>query len=125
MIIQIGHSHEYDFIHELYEPIKQSDLYKNHQVIFPHEEWNSWINSEESLKKVELFVAEISHSSTGLGIELWFAKAYKLPIVCIHKKWITISSSIDYLTNNIHEYSNSEELITCIEEGISNIHEKQ
>ena len=124
MIIQIGHARSYDFVKELYEPIQQSDLYQTDQIIFPHEEWNSWINSEEILKKADIFIAETSYPSTGLGIELWFAKAYKVPIICVYKTWSRISWSLQYISDKIYEYSNNEELITCIQEGISNIHEK-
>lgn len=38
MIIQFGHSREYDYQNELYEPIKKY-INKKSQIILPHDDW--------------------------------------------------------------------------------------
>lgn len=57
-----------DYKNNLYDPIKRSKLYIQHRFIFPHDGID--VNSRESLKEVDLFIAEVSEPATGLGIEL-------------------------------------------------------
>ena len=37
MKIYIAHSKLINYIEELYNPIKEMELYKKHEIIFPHE----------------------------------------------------------------------------------------
>lgn len=84
MTIYLAHSASYNFVEELYEPIRQSELSKQHTFIFPHE--GEVVDSKESLAKCDLVIAEVSLSSTGLGIELGWANDLKKNIVCLYKK---------------------------------------
>jgi hypothetical protein len=43
-------------------------------------------NSRESLKTVDIFIAEVSYPATGLGIEIGFTSLYGKRILCISKK---------------------------------------
>jgi hypothetical protein len=113
MIIQIWHSRDSNFQVELYLPIKDSSFFNNHTWIFPHD-WNE-IDSRESLKSVDLFIAEVSQSATGLGIEMGLASAYEKKILCIYKKWSHISNSLKYVTDNFIEYESSEDMIRKID----------
>jgi hypothetical protein len=68
MLVQFGHSKNYDYEKELYEPIQKSNLLKKNEIILPHN--GLPVNSKETLQKVDIFFAEVSYPATGLGIEL-------------------------------------------------------
>jgi len=121
MKIYIAHASSYDFRHELYEPIKKSPLWQSHQIFLPHETSNKVINSKEIIKNCDIVVAETSHPSTGMGIELGWANALKIPIICIHKKGQKASWSLDIISNNIIEYTDSDTMIKGIATAINNI----
>ena len=57
-----------DYQKELYEPLKNAPFFLDHTWIFPHD--GVEVNSRESLKNIDLFIAEVSHPATGLGIEI-------------------------------------------------------
>jgi len=118
MIIQFWHARDSDFQNEFYNPLKGSSLFTEHEWLLPHDGVTSY-NSRESLKTVDLFIAEVSHPATGLGIELGFASLYGKRILCIYKKWNKISSSLKYITENFIEYEGKEDMISKIEEYIS------
>lgn len=125
MLIQFGHSKDYDYEKELYEPIKKSHILKENKIILPHDNNNSsWVDSKETLKKADIFFAEVSYPATGLGIELWFANIYWIKIVCFSKNWTKISWSLKYVCEDFFEYENSEDMIKQIEEKIET-HQKQ
>ncbi len=117
MIIQLWHLRDSDFSTELYNPVKNSSFFPEHQWIFPHD-WVE-IHSQESLKTVDLFIAEVSCPATGLGIELWFASAYGKKILCLYKKWSKISSSLRYITENFIEYEGSDDMVEQIHQFIT------
>ena len=112
MKIYIAHSKDFDFKKELYEPIKNSSLSKEHLFIFPHEDKDNFVNSKEIIKDdCDLIIAEVSYLSTGLGIELGWANVYNIPVLCLSKKGSKVSKSLQVVTNNFIEYSNEEDLI--------------
>ncbi len=74
MKIYIGHSREYNYLEDLYMPLKTSLLFKNHEIILPHDKRN--LISKDIIKKCNLFIAEVSFPSTGLGIELGWANIF-------------------------------------------------
>jgi len=118
MKIYIGHSSNFDYKSELYNPIKESVLYSKHQFILPHDNSSEATNSKELIKTIDLVVAEVSYPSTGLGIELGWANYLNCPIICVYKKDSTISSSLKVLTNRFIEYSSAEELIKKLEKEL-------
>ena len=73
MKIQVGHLRKYDFEKELYDPLRQSELWQKHQFLLPHIEGQKPPKSEETLKNMDVFLVEVSYPSTGLGIEIGFA----------------------------------------------------
>lgn len=111
MIIQIGHSREYDYITELYEPIKGSSIYQDHTFVLPHDNNTWWVNSKGTLKHTDIFLAEVSYPATGLGIELWFAHLYWTRIICFSKENVQISWSLKYISNEFFTYTDSKDLI--------------
>jgi len=120
MRIYIAHSKKFDFKKELYEPLRNSKLNKDHEIIFPHEYSDKPFNSKELLKSFDLIVAEASFPATGLGIELGWADIFNIPIIALCKKDCKLSSSINVLTKNIISYKDSKELISNLTETISN-----
>jgi len=112
--IYIGHSKDWDYQSGLYRPIKESILNNNYIIIFPHTPKGEEFVSERDLKKVDLFVAEVSLPSTGLGIELGFAHLFKIPILCIHRVGTTVRSSVKRLNCEIYEYAEIDEVVNVI-----------
>jgi len=114
MMIYISNSNSYDYESELYEPIRQSDLYKNHQIFLSSESQNSDVNLKDILDKVDLMIAEVSYPSTGQGIELGRADAAGIPVLCFHKSDCKPSSSVRYITDKLYSYKTTPELIEMI-----------
>lgn len=109
MKIQFWHKRDWGFIQEFYIPLEEN--FPEIEWVFPHMTPDTKIISEESLKTVDLFLAEVSDSATGLGIELGLAKAYGKKIICMYK-WNTLcSKSIEYVTKDIIEYNTEEDMI--------------
>ncbi len=113
MIIYVSHSRKIDYKNELYQPLRESALAKSCHFIFPHEE------SEEPLmvktflvdKKIDAIIAEVSHPSTGQGIELGWANIYKIPITCVYKKGSNIAHSLRTVSEVFIEYQSTAELL--------------
>lgn len=118
MKIYVGHSgKKSSYKKELYEPLRNSSLSKQHNLTFPYEFEEKPFNSKEFLRSCDLMIAEVSHPSTGLGMELGWASIYGVPIVCVYKRGSKLSRSLKVLTDKFVEYSGSEELIS----GVKNI----
>jgi len=117
--IYFGHSKDWDYQSGLYRPIQDSSLNDDFIIIFPHTSKGEEFVSERDLKKIDLFVAEISLPSTGLGIELGFAHLFNIPILCIHRRGTTVRSSIKRLNCEILEYSEIDEVVRVIRRSIS------
>lgn len=119
MKIYVGHSSDSSFREELYSPLRESELTERHDLVFPHEDSDELFDSKEFLEtEADLFLAEVSEASTGLGIELGWAEQFKVPILCIYKKGSNPSGSLNAVTDNIKEYRGSEALIGVVKEAI-------
>mgnify|MGYP002622954123 CR=1 FL=1 len=70
MKIYIAHSSKFNFIEKLYNPLKNSKIFEENEVIFPHDDESKSINTKDIIKECNLVIAEVSEISTGLGIEL-------------------------------------------------------
>ena len=114
MKIYIAHSSKFDFIEKLYNPIKNSKICVENDVLFPHDDESKSINTKDIIKECNLVIAEVSEVSTGLGIELGWAEAFNIPILCIYEKGKIYSPSLKYITNNFVEYENNEDMICKI-----------
>jgi hypothetical protein len=56
-------------------------------------------------------IAEVSHPSIGLGIEMGWADSMGLPIICAYRKGSKVSESIRMISSNIVEYSDPEQMV--------------
>ena len=113
MKIYIAHSREFDFIDELYKPIRASKLNAEYTFILPHEEKTDKNNKVE-LEESHLIIAEVSFPSTGLGIELGWASIKNIPIICISREGCKISSSLNYVTKDFVTYFDPTDMIAKI-----------
>lgn len=119
MIIQIWHARDSDFQIELYTPLKESWYFSEHSWIFPHD--GVEVDSRETLKTVDLFIVEVSTPATWLGIEIGLASAYGKRILCISKKWVKISSSLKYVSEDFLEYESPEDMLYKIWEFLKTL----
>ena len=118
MNIYVAHSREFDFKNELYLPIRDSNLFKDHKVILPHDLSEKSFDSKMFfLNDCNLLIAEVSYPSTWLGIELAWANEYKVNILCIYKRWTKPSWSVKAVTDDLIEYTD-DNLISIIEKRV-------
>jgi hypothetical protein len=122
MKIYVAHSRDFDFINELYLPLRNSELNSRHEFILPHEHSATPYSSKELFKdkKVDLLLAEVSYPSTGLGIELGWANVYGIRIGCIYKDGAKVSGSVKSISDSIFLYKPSD-LVQIIEQVIKSI----
>ena len=113
MKIYVAHSRDFDYVNELYIPLKNDAYFKQFELILPHESDN-YKHDREFYKNIDLVIAEVSFPSIGLGIELGFLYDDKKDVYCIHKKNKKISGSVKVVTENIFEYENSVDMINTI-----------
>jgi len=122
MKIYIAHSRSFDFLKELYQPIKYNALSKGHIFIFPHEEGAGYFSSKELFQKgCNLVIAEVSYPSIRVGLELGWADMLNIPIVCIYKNGSKFSDSLSTVAKQLLEYGDSEQLIDKIKQAIQAI----
>lgn len=114
----MSHSSSYDYIKEIYEPIKKSNLIKENSFCLPHED--KVINTKEVISKSDLVIAEVSLPSTGQGIELGWAEVAKKPILCIYKRGMKITSALNFITDQFIEYEDVDDMINKVESYLKN-----
>lgn len=124
MRIYISHKRRSDYEKELYEPLRDAELSKQHTFIFPHEVNKESVNVREMFKEkgCDLVIAEVSEPATGQGIELAWAHMYEIPIVCIYKDGSDISGSLSFISNKFLMYTDKENMIADIA-GVLNQYE--
>ena len=118
MIIYVSHSRSFDFLKELYQPIKNSKFAANHQFIFPHETSAEAYPSRKLFmdKGCDLVLAEVSFPSTGQGIELGWADTSGIKIVCVSREGIKVSDSLKVIAKDFLIYKNGEDLVNKLSE---------
>lgn len=122
MNIYVGHSREHNFKEELYKPLRESNLNTEYSIILPHENTDEPFNSKEYFRKsCDLVLAEVSHKSSGLGVELGWADMLDVPIICIHKQGTKPPNSLKVLTNRYIIYSTEKDLIEKLNSALITI----
>ncbi len=112
--IYIAHSRDFDYLNELYAPLKQADFLSNYELIFPHEQKQENHNLRDFYRTIDLVIAEVSMPSTGLGIELGWASDDNKKVCCIYKSGTQPSSSLNAITDQFYEYHNTDELLNIV-----------
>jgi hypothetical protein len=109
--VYIGHSKNFDFENELYKPVRELELEPDIKIILPHEKGGEHASTKKLFENgCTLFIAEVSHPATGLGIELGYADMLHIPIVCFYKSGSEISNSLQSVTKRFVEYTDSVDL---------------
>lgn len=111
MKIYVSHSKKFDYKNELYKPLRESGFPV--EFILPHETSDEPFDSKSLFenKGCNYILAEVSYPSTGQGIELGWANANNIPVICIYKKGSEISGSLQIVSDNIVEYASLTELL--------------
>ena len=117
MKIYIGHSNNFNFKEELYMPIIKSKLNEKVEFIFPHLT-DKTFNSKEIIEQSDLFIAEVSRPSLGLGIEIGRAEMKNKRILCIYDEKFKAPTSLKYVNVDIWAYKDTDDMISKIEEYI-------
>ena len=116
MNIYVGHSSSINFEDRLYRPLKKSKISDRCNLVFPHEGDKQIFDSKRFLmEECDLFVAEVSEASTGLGIELGWADMFEVPVLAVYREKSEYSNSIKAVADEIEAYSGTDELINVIE----------
>ncbi|TSC55462.1 MAG: Uncharacterized protein Greene071421_276 [Parcubacteria group bacterium Greene0714_21] len=119
MKIFVTHAKSFDFENELYAPLRNSQLAKEHQLIFPEEGERK--RTKDSIQECGVVLAEVSYPSTGSGIEIGWANALDKPIIAIYKSGSKISSSLEYVTQAVISYKNIHELPELIAQELKKV----
>lgn len=114
MKIYIGHSTGFDFIKELYEPLKNSYLWQDHQIVLPHDTNIEPVNSREAITYCDLMIAEVSYPSIGLGIELGWADSVETPVLCLYSSKTKPSASLFCVFQDFIEYMHPDYMVSRI-----------
>lgn len=104
MLIYCAHSSAFNFIDEFYKPIEQSSAFQEHEFVFPHAAGTVPAHSKSVIEACDLVLAEVSHASLGMGIEIGWADAAGKPIWAVHKNGTAISSSVKMVATEIFSY---------------------
>lgn len=86
-------------------------LFKEHEIILPHQHSLEQYNSKEFLRSCDLVLAEVSYHSTGMGIELGWADFIGVPVMCVYKKGTTPSASLKQVSDSVTEYDTAADLL--------------
>ncbi len=113
-----AHARTFDFESEWYSPLREIGTELGIEFVFPHENSDCPKNSKNDIKMYDGVIAEVSHPSTGLGIELGWADALGVPIILVHRANATVSSAVLSLTEHIVDYSSLEEFTTRLSQKI-------
>lgn len=119
MKIFVAHPSTIDFRQELYHPIKRSDLSSEHDFFLPQD--SDAPVTRDLIKNSDAMIVEVSEASTGSGIEMGWANTLHVPILALHKAGTRPSKAVTYVTNDIHEYENTVDLVNKIEEFLINL----
>lgn len=107
MKIFVSHSTNFDFQNELYTPLKNSDLAKIHEFVFPHDA-GAEINIKDVIRDCDMVVAEVTQTSFEQGLELGWANGAYVTTVCFYKPGTQISSSLNSVSEYLFEYDSIE-----------------
>jgi len=120
MKIFVAHASSFDFKNKLYAPIRESVLNTEHEFFLPQETGDEEVTLE-TIKNSDALVCEVSIPSTGAGIEMGWAHASHIPILCIYEKGSQPQVSAEYVATEYVEYADSADMIGKIQRFIQRI----
>lgn len=110
MKLYLSHSSNFDYEAELYQPLKQSLAHK-YDIFFPHDVEHNNTKTKNIIATCDLLMAETSFPATGQGIELGWADASNVPILCFYRTGATISGSLQFVCDSFLVYSSTEDML--------------
>jgi nucleoside 2-deoxyribosyltransferase len=110
MKVYIAHASGYGFKEQLYVPLRASALNSEHELNLPQEGTIEEI-TREMIAGSDVVVADVSHPSLGVGIEIGWANAAGVPVIAMHEKGANVSFSIDNAINDRFEYEGPDDMI--------------
>lgn len=110
MRIYVSHASSYDYATNLYEPLRAA-FAANHDLILPHDTDSQGANSRDIIPTCDVVFAEVSYPSTGQGIELGWADAAGVPIICFYRTDEKPSGSLRFVTDNTLAYSAPDDMV--------------
>lgn len=111
MKIYFCHSKHFDYENELYKPLREIALNHEHEIFLPHEPGLETVKSKDIIRDCNIVFAEVSFAATGMGIELGWADAFDVPIICFYKSGTKPSNSLRFIAKDIIEYSDTSDLL--------------
>ena len=114
MHIYVAHSSGFNYQKKLYTPIRGSHLNTEHHIVFPHERADVFVNTKDIIQKSTLVLAEVSYPSTGLGIELGWADAAQIPIICMYAEGSKPSEALRAISAVFAQYQTSKDMVEKI-----------
>jgi hypothetical protein len=111
MNIYISHSKQFDYQNQLYKPLLNSTIAKNHPLFLPHRNSNKTNDSKQIIKNSDLFIVESSIPSFGVGIEVGWANCFNIPIIVLYKRSLKLSDSIRIVSQEIIPYDTIDNII--------------
>lgn len=109
MHIYISHSTSFDYQTQLYTPLRAA-FAAAHELILPHELGRDE-HSRQAIASSDLMLAEVSYPSTGQGVELGWADAAGVPIICFYKNGATPSGALRHIAKAMLEYTDEDDMI--------------
>ncbi len=114
MKIYIAHSRDFDYEQLLYAPIRSQAKLPQDDIILPHEPGYDNHHTREFYAQLNLIIAEVSYSATGLGIELGWAFDSHVSIICLYRQGTKPSESLRAVTDQFYEYATPEQMVDLI-----------
>jgi len=116
-MIYFAHPSSIDYI-ELYEAILNSADLKQYNFFLPHKESRKGVNSFDIVRNCDLFIAEVSAPSTGLGIEIGRAEAAGVPILLVLKEGAEFSNCFEFVCPKPERltYQNASDMVVKVSE---------
>lgn len=114
MNIYVSHARSFDYQTELYLPLKSS-LGSHHVLFLPHDRNTTHLNSKDIIRHTDIMFAEVSFPATGQGIEIGWADAFNIPIICFYRSTTTPARSLEFITRTFITYDTSTDMVTKLE----------
>ena len=87
----------------------------------PNQEKEMMATAFKAIEKSDFLIAELSHKSIGVGIEIGYAFALKKTVIYIRQKGAEYSSTTAGCAQDIIQYEDEKELAIKIKTAINNI----
>lgn len=120
MKVYLTHSTGYDYSSELYIPLGKA-FSSAHELFLPHEAHPDGVESRGIIASSDVVLAEVSLPSTGQGIELGWANASGVKIICFYRTNSKPSGALRFISDTFIEYSDPDDMIARLRTALETI----